>query len=105
MTDQKPGDDVVRMDRVQMFIDRPLWYLVLMTPVQGILALIRSKPEPVVVVMQDDVEEARFSLPLFAGSVLRPPLRANGDPFGRRHRLPAGLRREAQDSRLHRPVR
>jgi hypothetical protein len=41
----------------------------------------------------------------FAGSVLRPPLRANGDPFGRRHRLPAGLRREAQDSRLHRPVR
>ncbi len=64
MTDQKPGGDVVRMDRIQMFIDRPLWYLVLMTPVQGVLALIRSKPEPVVVVMQDDVEEPRFSLPL-----------------------------------------
>jgi hypothetical protein len=64
MTDQKPEDDVVRMDRVQMFIDRPLWFFVLMTPVQGVLALIRSEPEPVVVVTEDDVEEPRFSLPL-----------------------------------------
>jgi hypothetical protein len=63
MTDQKP-EDVVRMDRVQMFIDRPLWYFVLMTPVQGVLALIRSKRGPVVVVMEDDVEEPRISLPL-----------------------------------------
>ena len=64
MTDQKPEDDVVRMDRVQMFVDRPLWYFILLTPVQGVLALIRSKPEPVVVVLEDDVEEPRFALPL-----------------------------------------